>query len=304
MKKITIITSVYNADNLLNNFLKHITSLHGFELCRLLLYNVTDSHINPQIILKYIENYKKKYDNIEHILIKQDPGLYEIWNMGIRESDTEFITNANLDDFRHPYYLLKGLYFLENKLVDLYSTNYYTTKQLPTKWDDINKIKIDKITKKKIKAKYPSLNKQYLYKFDNMFKLNKDFTYVKKCYPHCAPIWRRKLHIMDGEIKILFNERDFGACADYEFWIRASKYHNSKFLLDYNPMLLYYEGKNNYGVIGKIKYLKLEKEIYQSIIFKNFIEMNKSKYHSKCKLLNMGIHNYLNIKIMSRYINN
>lgn len=303
-KKITIITSVFKADELIDNYLKHITTLHGFELCKLLLYNIVDSHQNDNNVEKLIIEYSNTYDNIEHIKIEEDPGLYEIWNMGVRESDTEFITNANLDDFRHPDYLIKALYYMDENIVDLYSSNYYTTKQLPTKWDDIKKIQINRQTTKKIKAKYPIINKQYIYRYNDMFHLNKNYTYEKKCYPHCAPVWRRALHIIDGEIKILFDEDQYGACADYEFWIRSSKYHNSKFLLDYNPLILYYEGENNYGVMGKLKNKELEKEILNSHIYKYFIHKNRNKYHSRTKLFNMGIHNYLNIKIMSRYKDN
>ena len=303
-KKITIITSVYKADQLIDNYLKHITTLNGFELCKLLLYDIVDSHRNPIKIENLIEEYRLKYNNIELIKIKEDPRLYEIWNMGVRESDTEFITNANLDDFRHPDYLIKALYYLDKNIVDLYSSNYYTIKQLPTKWEDVNILARDKITNKKIKAEYPCIKKQYIYSYDNMFQLNKDYTYVKKCYPHCAPVWRRALHMIDGEVRILFDEDKYGACADYEFWIHSSKYHNSKFLLDYIPMILYYEGVHNHGVVGKIKNKELEKEILHSPIYKYFINKNQYKYHSQNKLVHMGIHNYLNIKIMSRYINN
>jgi len=303
-KKITIITSVFKADELIDNYLKHITRLQGFELCQLLLYNIVDSHENDNNIERLITDYTTIYDNIEHIKIEEDPGLYEIWNMGVKASETEFITNANLDDFRHPSHLMKGLFYLENKDIDLYSSNYYTIKQLPTKWDDIKDIQINKKTNKKIKAKYPTINKQYIYKYSDMFKLNKDYTYEKKCYPHCAPIWRKKLHLIDDEVKLLFNEDKYGACADYEFWIKSSKHNNSKFMLDYIPMILYYEGENNHGVIGKIKNKELENEIKNSHIYKYFLNKNRYNYSSKSKLVNMGIHNYLNIKIMSRYIDN
>ena len=295
MKKITIITSVYKADELIHNYLKHITNLNGFKLCRLLLYDIIDSHQNPIRIENIIENYKTRYDNIEYIKIDEDPGLYEIWNMGVRESNTEFITNANLDDFRHPNYLVKALYIMDKYIVDLYSTNYYITKQISTEWNCM---------KQKLKSRYPSINNYYIYRYNDMFQLNKDFTYDKKCYPHCAPIWRKALHMVDNKVSILFNEDKYGACADYEFWIHSCKYHNSKFLLDYEPMILYYEGIYNHGVVGKIKNKELEEEIHKSSIYKYFISKNQYKYHSQNKLINMGVHNYLNIKIMRRYINN
>ena len=44
--------------------------------------------------------------------------------MGVIKSNTEFITNANLDDFRHPDYLIKALYYMDKNVVDLYSSNY------------------------------------------------------------------------------------------------------------------------------------------------------------------------------------
>lgn len=303
-KKITIITSVFKADKLIDNYLKHITRLNGFELCQLFLYDIINSHKNHLYIEKIITDYTNGYDNIEHIKIEQDPGLYEIWNMGVIKSNTEFITNANLDDFRHPDYLIKALYYMDKNIVDLYSSNYYTTKQLPTNWNDIKKIQINNQTSKKIKAKYPTINNQYLYTYKDMFQLNKDYTYTKNCYPHCAPVWRRALHMIDNEIKILFDEDQYGACADYEFWIRSCKYHHSTFLLDYNPLILYYEGENNHGVIGKLKNKELENEILNSQIYRYFIHKNRNKYHSKNKLINMGVHNYLNIKIMSRYKDN
>ena len=148
-KKITIITSVFKADELIENYLKHITTLNGFELCQLFLYDIINSHKDNQKIELLITDYTKRYDNIEHIKIEQDPGLYEIWNMGVKASETEFITNANLDDFRHPDYLIKALYYMDKNVVDLYSSNYYTTKQLPTNWNDVKKIHINNQTSKK-----------------------------------------------------------------------------------------------------------------------------------------------------------
>jgi hypothetical protein len=294
LKKITIITSVYSADKLINNFLEHITGLNGFKLCTLLLYDIVESHSSGEYIDSMISMYRLKYDNIEHIKIEKDPGLYGIWNMGVKKSETEYITNANLDDFRHPYYFIIGLYVLEKYNVDLYSSNYFITKELPTKWTNYGR---------NIKPKYPPIKSYYLYEYRDMFDMKEGLTYDKKCFPHCAPIWKRKLHVVDNKICILFDEDRYGACADYEFWIRASKYHKSKFIMDYQPLVLYYEGANNYGVVGKIKDTNLEKEILTSLVYNRFINKNMNKYNSNSKLKNMAVHYYLNLKIIGRYIN-
>ena len=41
-------------DELIDNYLKHITTLHGFKLCQLLLYNIVNSHKNNHNIENYI----------------------------------------------------------------------------------------------------------------------------------------------------------------------------------------------------------------------------------------------------------
>ena len=299
-KKITIITSVYKADKLIESFLRNICILDGFSLCELLLYDISTSHKDNEYVKYVIELYQNSYPNITYIEILEDPGLYEIWNMGIRKSETEYITNANLDDIRRKDHLVKHLYYLEKYNVDLVSSSYYITKQPPTTWDDYKySSKITDLSRN-INSKEDTLANMIYYNYKHILYQTSPTTYTKNNLPHCAPIWKKTLH----QNNLFFDEHKYGFTADTSLWYNSSKINNLQYLHIKEPMILCYANEITHSENAVIISNLLLYEIENSNEYKYFITKNKNKYKSNRKLISMATHFYLNFKILAEHYTN
>ena len=144
--------------------------------------------------------------------VDPDPGLYGCWNVGVEQSSAPYITNANLDDRRHPYCLERHLVELESTPeVDLvYSPCLISTQ--PNESVEINSAR----------QLYPC------YEFDGVRGL------LKHNSPHCAPMWKRDLHDKYG----MFDDSYFSA-GDHEMWLRAVS-QGSVFKMVPEALCLYY----------------------------------------------------------------
>ena len=94
--KISILTSVYNGDEYIEQFLEDVTRQTIFEdKCELIMINANSPGNEEEIILKYKEKFP---DNIKYTKLEEDPGIYGVWNLAVEMSTGEYLTNANLDD--------------------------------------------------------------------------------------------------------------------------------------------------------------------------------------------------------------
>lgn len=127
----------------------------------------------------------KSYDDrIIWILTQDIPTIYAAWNMAIKASNCEYITNANCDD-----HIYAGSYAEMAKVLNddptigvVYGDNNIT--------DGV---------------------RTYLHK-----RVTGDFHVLKSCcFVGPMPMWRKSLHDKYG----LFNE-NYKVCGDYEFWLR------------------------------------------------------------------------------------
>ncbi len=208
--KISIITSVYNGDEFIEGFMKDIINQTIFkEKCELILINPASPGSEYEIIKKYVEKYP---ENIKYLELKEDPGIYEVWNKAIAISSGEFITNANLDDRKSKFFmeeLSKFLYI--NKEVDVvYGENLLTF--LPNENFENNS------SNGQI---YPAEE----FSIEGMLRGNS---------PHCMPMWRKKIHEKNG-----YFESDYKSASDWEFWLRCT-FAGSKFKKFPKPLGLYY----------------------------------------------------------------
>ena len=208
-KKVSIITSLYDGDKYITNFLKNITNLYGFNNSMELI--IIDSN-SPGSEFKVISEFQKKFPNIIYKRYKQNHNIYKIWNDAIQISTGEFITNANVDDFKFPQSVSKMADFLSRNLeYDAVFTDYIYYYEFPFSLEhrDVN----EKITN------LPFPNKSNILNFNS---------------PHAAPLWRKSLHDEIG----LFSE-EYESAADWEFWIR-SLYSNRKIFKLRDPLIAYY----------------------------------------------------------------
>ncbi|MCL2924716.1 MAG: glycosyltransferase [Trichodesmium sp. MAG_R04] len=226
--RVSIITSVYNGDKYIEKFLEDITQQTVFHLCELILIN-PHSPGNEEPVIK---NYLKQYPNIVYKKLDYDPGLYEVWNIGIKMARGEYITNANLDDRRSPVHIEKHLEALEdNPEVGLVCAALKVTKKENETW-----------AKNTAHATWfnqgfpENIQTKHLFR-----KEQKTEKIVSQCIPHCMPVWRKSLHEEYG----YFNEAEYGTSADWEFWLRCSS-QGSMFKLIKEPLGLYLENVGSY----------------------------------------------------------
>jgi hypothetical protein len=193
--ELTWITSFFNGkeylDDLINDFLSQKKC--KIELIILNIINSNDKETNDK--LKEIKN---KYKNIILIELENDPGLYECWNLGIKNANSEFITNANLDDRHSEQFSNIMIDFLNNNpKIDIAYSPCYSSKIY---FSNFNNIDINKITVIH-QAQYSNITKQIMNKYN---------------LPHSCPVWRKNLHYEIG----YFN-KNYHPYSDYEFWGRC-----------------------------------------------------------------------------------
>ena len=271
---ITIITSIYKGDKYIQSYLENIVKCDNYTNCEHLLFNISHSNSDETNIL--IDNYSKKYNNINLISIQNDPGIYKIWNMGIKLSKYQYLLTSNIDDMIAKDFLTITFNYLENNPnIHLVATavlpsnninNYNFKNDNPwfiskkvNKTNEILKIKNNyyeyynpNTLKKKFKNKKKNiLNKniwcKYLY-FDmyDMVHVNKNNKIESYNIPHCCPVWRKSLNDKYG----YFDEENYGTYADYEFWLRCMN-HGNIFAFIPKVLVSYYNNTTSYSIRNK-----------------------------------------------------
>lgn len=196
---LTLITSVFNGKKYIEEFLKNTVEQVGFEFYELILIDCASPGGEKQIIDKYMEKFK----NIRYIYLEKDPGLYEAWNIGVRESRGKYLSNANLDDRKSVAYysiLLDRIMTTDN---DFISSLFWTCRTLPEL--DLKDWPVIWYKNANIKIGF----------FD-FIKLEEG-NVLDQCLAGPFPVWRKSLHEEFG----YFKEKEYGPSADFEFWLRT-----------------------------------------------------------------------------------
>lgn len=189
MYKLTIITSVYDADEYIKAFMDNITSQECFDQCQLMLLDPCSPGNEYEVIHDYLVEHK----NITYSSINPDPGLYECWNYMIKSSSSEYITNANTDDLLMPGCLKKHIDLLNNNPdIDIaYCINL-----------EVNEPNVD-LSNIPAYTICPTAE----YSLYNMLMCN---------LPHNHPVWRRRLHDLCG-----YFDPKYKSAADWDFFLRC-----------------------------------------------------------------------------------
>lgn len=186
--KISIITSVYNGDQFIKEFLEDITQQTIFDQCELIIINAHSPGNESPIIQEYV----KRYSNIVYILLDHDPGLYAVWNIGIKLSQGIYITNANIDDrLSYNCYEVHAACLDACHEVDCVYSDKYITYQ-----------------------PHETFNKHTGVKWIPSPQVSRET--MNQCWPCSNPMWRRSLHDRYG----FFNE-EYQCSGDWELWLRA-----------------------------------------------------------------------------------
>jgi GT2 family glycosyltransferase len=205
------------------------------------------------IIYSELNNEIEKFNQYKNFKLIQEPnslGVYNAWNIGIENSTTDYITNWNVDDIRHPlniklkYELLSGSSFYS------VAYNYYVATE------DINENFYNINEKGKNYLKFPD-------------------EYEKYCMTACLcgpdPMWRKSIHSKIGN----FDYENFNSIGDWEMWIRMAA-NGYKFKLIPQILCIYLNHdetisnnnfKNNYDQIQKIKLYEKYKNFHTQQCF-------------------------------------
>lgn len=195
--------------------------------------NVKEQHsfLHTEHIIVYKE-WSSKFEQIKNCgnfkLIKETgaPGVYNAWNIGVKNSTTKFITNWNIDDLRHPLNnKLKYDLLTKNPQYDVAYNYYVATVDINENFKNLDMSK-----------------KQYL-KFPD--------EYEKYCMHACLigpdPMWKKDLHQSSG----YFDQENFSCIGDWEMWIRFAK-NKAKFKLIPEILCLYFDHEKTVSKINTI----------------------------------------------------
>jgi hypothetical protein len=189
LPKISIIGSVYDADEFIEGYLEDITSQTIFkEKCELILINANSPGNEEPVIKKYME----KHPNIIYKKLDQDPGIYAVWNMAVKMASGEFLTNANMDDRKAPISIekhAKALFVAKDS--DLVYADSYIVHEPNKKWVEV-----------------PRDSQRY------NFEQFSAKAMLRGNLPHNNPMWKKSLHEKFG----YFNEQ-YKSASDWEFWL-------------------------------------------------------------------------------------
>lgn len=191
-KMISIVCSNYNSDKWIDGYLQSLNAqyMRNFEVI-FVDANSTDNS------LEKIKNFKYRDGITERIMdYKERIGIYDAWNVGIKEARSEWVMNYNTDDRLLPNALstYRDLTFRYPD-TDLFYSSYVIVS-------DINYSNITKVFRPK-KHSHAEL--------------------LKNCYPGPFPLIKKEAVVEMGYFK-----PEYYISGDYEMWLNMS-WHDKKF---------------------------------------------------------------------------
>jgi hypothetical protein len=182
-----------------------VSAYYASQFIKGRIENLLEQDLTPMIVVvaqkgspeaKIVGDNWAGHPNINLVTTDDIPTVYDAWNIGIRFSDSDYLTNANSDDRLYP-----GALSMLAKTLDKnpeYAVAYPDV-------DRVEKIGGDPVG-------------QFVWKEGGLTDL------LTGCFVGPMPMWRRDLHSKHGMF-----DPEYKSAGDYEFWLRiASK--NEKFM--------------------------------------------------------------------------
>jgi len=210
--KISLITSVFNAKEFVDQFIEDVTRQTIFEShCEWVILNVNKQGDDYEE-KAFLELKKKFPNNIVYKRLDEDPGIYAVWNQAIEMSSGDFLTNVNCDDRRSPIaFEIQAKNLVAYGDADLIYNDSYVVREPNILFENVQK-------------------KSERYNFENFSKE----AMLRSNLPHNNPMWRKSLHETFG----FFNEK-YKSAGDWEMWLRAA-FGGAKFKKCSNILGVYY----------------------------------------------------------------
>jgi hypothetical protein len=223
-----LICSIYKAKKYLPGFISNLKDSVSLQDTEVLFFDVNQDRED----YRYLTESLCEFSNFRYFKLHRDPGLYDIWNLGIHLTRAPIVGNANVDDRRHPLQIKTLLDKLNwDKKLTLCSTVVVPFQDLNMGFTTVDRSFNDEFFNDV--PKYYGLN--------DMFILDGAGKTSSQCIPHCMPLWRKSAHREAG----YFNERTFKSAADFELWLRLLALGH-RFMLCHRPFSFYYVNPASY----------------------------------------------------------
>lgn len=198
----SLITSVFDGDRYLTQFLANAAGLEGYDACEHLLIRAGSPGNEHAELMAHVQ----RHPGAVYVNLATDPGLYAVWNLGVQLARAPYLSNANLDDRRASAQLERMCRALDGRPdVDVASARLRITHEPNTDWPELGDGRL-------MFGDVPAGT------YAGADLLRDDGERLRsRNLPHCMPVWRRELHAKHG----FFDEARFGPSADWEFWLRA-----------------------------------------------------------------------------------
>ena len=240
--KISLVTSVFRAEEYVDQLIEDVTRQTIFEShCEWIILNANKPGDNYEedAFLRLQEKYP---NNIIYKRMEEDPGIYDTWNLGIKMSTGDFITNVNCDDRRPAWaYEKQAKLLVANPDVELVYNDSYITHEPNIMWENVN----------------PNTQR---YNFEQFSKE----AMLRGNLPHNNPMWRRTVHDKYG----YFNQY-YKSAGDWDFWLRCA-FGGSKFKKCDEILGVYYF--NPTGMSTNPEHDSWKKE-HEREIFQNYLKI-------------------------------
>lgn len=256
--RVSIITSLFKGSQFLQGFMEDIVQQTIFDQCELIIINANspEKKVEDAILAPYLA----QYTNIVYHELNSDPGLFGVWNLGIRMASAPYVTNANIDDrLAFACYQIHADYLDAHPLIDLVYSGCYITTGANETFDN--------------NTSHGKVVWHSMQPFNRVHQLYRWIPYVNN-----HPMWRKTMHEEYG----LFNE-NYKATGGMEFWVRATLCGNAQYVLIPEVLALYYSNPtgistnpNTLDKIEKKRVIDTFKNLYE-IYFRDVVYLEKTE---------------------------
>jgi glycosyltransferase involved in cell wall biosynthesis len=192
--RVSAIVSAYNSERFVHGCLTDLVNQTLFQQGALEVV-VVDSG-SQQSEGAVVEDFRRRYPNIEYLRVEERETIYAAWNRGIARAKGRFITNANTDDRHRP---------------DAFERMARTLDSRP----DIALVYADCAVTERENETFESARPVAHFRWPHF-----DQTLLfRVCYVGPQPMWRRDLHYRYGHF-----DPAFRSAGDYEFWLRIVRH--------------------------------------------------------------------------------
>ena len=186
-----VIVSLYKSEAFLPFFLESLKRQTIFSESQIYVGAVQPSDFE----LDLLNQFSSKNGNVILEIFDYRAGIYEVWNHGVRQTTSQFLTNMNVDDLRRDDSLeLQAQFLKAHESIDVAYQDVYLSFEANAEWAVIEGVGLS--------TSLPHVS---------LPMMNLGFN-----PPHNAPMWRRRVHEEVG----LFDET-FRSAGDFDLWVRA-----------------------------------------------------------------------------------